>query len=52
MVRAGDDNLVEATMHARKHLTGASQMPFGLSYAALLSYNPDTDYEPVSASTF
>jgi macrophage erythroblast attacher len=44
LVRAGDiQKLLEATNHARKHLTGHADRSFAIKAAGLLPYSPDTE---------
>ncbi len=49
MVRTGEpERIVEATLHARKHLTADGQTAMCIQSAALLAFDADTDAEPYS----
>jgi macrophage erythroblast attacher len=51
MVRTGDpEKLLEAALHARKHLTAEGQSRNAIESAGLLAYDADTDTEPFAVS--
>jgi macrophage erythroblast attacher len=52
MVRTGEpDKLLEATLHARKHLTAEGQSKMAIQSAGLLAFDANTDTEPFSVSS-
>lgn len=51
LARSGDvKQLMEAIVHARKHLAAGQDTQFGLRAAGLLAYRPDTAVEPYRVS--
>lgn len=52
MTRSGDTTkLIEATLHARKHLGGQQDTEYGLRAGGLLAYPSNTPTEPYKVTT-